>query len=164
MNETTSFSAIYSTFLSKVTDDMYGETWTEKDVERDLELMLKSAITKFRFPRFPIFDYTQATEEEEGFFNCLLTYDEVEILAQLMLVEWLTRQIATYENTKQKVYSSSDFKLSSQANHMNRLIGLKASFESDVNKAQGLYSRRKRDTSGMFKSTMGQLGGGALDN
>lgn len=164
MNETTSFSVIYSSFLSKVTDDMYGETWTEQDVMKDLELMLRSAVTKFRFPRFPIFDYVLSDEENEGFFNSVLSYDEIEILAQLMMVEWMTRQLATYENTKQKTYSSSDFKLSSQANHMDKLMKIRASFEADVSKTQNLYSRRKRDDKGMFKSTLGVLGGGALDN
>ena len=163
MENKTLFSTIYTAFLSKVTDDMYGDTWTEQDVMKDLEPMLQSATTKFRFPRFPIFDYVLSTETDEGYFNSTLSYDEIEILSQLMILEWLTRQLTTYENTKQKVYSSSDFKLSSQANHMDKLVKMKSAFNTESRKSQDLYSRRKRDSKGMAVSTLSSLGGGALD-
>ena len=46
----TSFTKIYDSFLSKVTDDMYMEM-TELDTFRLLEDFLKAAIQKFEFPR-----------------------------------------------------------------------------------------------------------------
>ena len=52
MNENkTYFSTIYSNFLSKVTDEMYAETWTEAELKRDLESILMSAIHKFSFTK-----------------------------------------------------------------------------------------------------------------
>ena len=46
----TSFSLVYDSFLSKITDDMYMEL-TELDTYRMLEELLLSAIEKFEFPR-----------------------------------------------------------------------------------------------------------------
>ena len=43
---TTSFSLVYDSFLSKITDDMYLEL-TEIDTFRMLEQLLLSAIDKF---------------------------------------------------------------------------------------------------------------------
>ena len=53
---TTSFSLVYDSFLSKITDDMYLEL-TELDTFRMLEQLLLSAIEKFEFPRIDIWDY-----------------------------------------------------------------------------------------------------------
>ena len=109
MNENkTYFSTIYSDFLSKVTDEMYAETWTEADLKRDLESILMSAIPNFSFPKFPLYDFKRSTEDEngdmvEGYFNSVLSLDEIVILSNLMMTEWLTRQIMTTENIRQKV-------------------------------------------------------------
>lgn len=53
---TTSFSLVYDSFLSKITDDMYLEL-TELDTFRMLEQLLLSAIEKFEFPRIDIWNY-----------------------------------------------------------------------------------------------------------
>jgi len=53
---TTSFSLVYDSFLSKITDDMYLEL-TELDTFRMLEQLLLSAIEKFEFPRIDLWDY-----------------------------------------------------------------------------------------------------------
>ncbi len=49
----TSFSLVYDSFLSKITDDMYLEL-TELDTFRMLEQLLLSAIEKFEFPRIDL--------------------------------------------------------------------------------------------------------------
>ena len=53
---TTSFSLVYDSFLSKITDDMY------------LELLL-SAIEKFEFPRIDIWDYELFQISDETTYN-----------------------------------------------------------------------------------------------
>ena len=53
---TTSFSLVYDSFLSKITDDMYLEL-TELDTFKMLEELLLSAIEKFEFPRVNLWDY-----------------------------------------------------------------------------------------------------------
>jgi hypothetical protein len=41
-----------------------------------------------------------------------------------MIVEWMSQQLASAENTRMK-YSRSDFKFRSQANHMAKILTIK---------------------------------------
>ena len=165
MNENkTYFSTIYSNFLSKVTDEMYAETWTEADLKRDLESILMSAIPNFSFPKFPLYDFKRSTEDEsgdivEGYFNSVLSLDEIAILSNLMMTEWLTRQIMTTENIRQKVYSSSDFKVRSQANHLEKLKKLRDAYVAENKAKQKMYGRREITAEGRVKTTLSKLAG-----
>ena len=163
---TTSFSLVYDSFLSKITDDMYLEL-TELDTFRMLEQLLLSAIEKFEFPRIDLTDYTlleiSNNEEEDGtikyeggYFNNQLTHEEINILAVYMIVEWLSQQLASVENTRMK-YSGSDFKFTSQANHMQKLLQLKKDYEREGFHLQRLYKRRAPDKNGIMRSTFGLL-------
>lgn len=116
----TSFDTIIDAFLSKITDDMYLEL-TEEDTIRDAKQYLLDAIPHFEFPRFAPYDY----DEKKGVYNVDLTREEIDILAILMKQAWLDRQINSIENTRMK-YSGSDFKFTSQANHLAKLLNLKS--------------------------------------
>ena len=162
----TSFAFVYDSFLSKITDDMYLEL-TELDTFRMLEQLLLSAIEKFEFPRIDLTDYTlleiSNNEEEDdtikyegGYFNNQLTHEEINILAVYMIVEWLSQQLASVENTRMK-YSGSDFKFTSQANHMQKLLQLKKDYEREGFHLQRLYKRRAPDKNGIMRSTFGLL-------
>lgn len=172
---TTSFSLVYDSFLSKITDDMYLEL-TELDTFRMLEQLLLSAIEKFEFPRIDIWDYelfqisdettyngaesnhkqVPATIYSGGYFNNLLTHEEINILAVYMIVEWLSQQLASVENTRMK-YSGSDFKFTSQANHMQKLLQMKKDYEREGFHLQRLYKRRIPDKKGVMHSTFGVI-------
>lgn len=149
----TSFEEIYDRFLGKITDDMYME-WTEEDTKRDLQNILMDAIPGFEFPRFPLYDFDIDLEE----FGSHLTSEEINILALLMYNAWLQRQIASIEQTRMK-YSGSDFKMTSQANHLAKLIELKKEAERQSHHMQRLYNRRKLiDNQGSIKSNWSTLG------
>ena len=60
---------------------------------------------------------------EKSTFGCELTSEEINILAILMKHAWLQRQVASVENTRMK-FSGSDFKFTSQANHLAKLLNL----------------------------------------
>ena len=172
---TTSFSLVYDSFLSKITDDMYLEL-TELDTYRMLEELLLSAIEKFEFPRVNLWDYElfQISDEttyngadsdyqdviailyEGGCFNSQLTHEEINILAVYMIVEWLSQQLASVENTRMK-YSGSDFKFTSQANHMQKLLQQKKDYEREGFHLQRLYKRRIPDKRGVMRSTFGVI-------
>lgn len=173
---TTPFSMIYDNFLSKITDDMFMEL-TELDTFRMLEELLMSAIHKFEFPRFDITNYEEDYIEDEGIyngvesngedvkviyhgggqFNEVLTSEEINILSTYMIVEWLGQQLASVENVRMK-YSGSDFKFTSQANHMNKIQAMKTDYEREGFHLQRLYKRRKRDeNTGLMKSTFGSI-------
>lgn len=73
-----------------------------------------------------------------------------------MIVEWLSQQLASVENTRMK-YSGSDFKFTSQANHMQKLLQLKKDYEREGFHLQRLYKRRAPDKNGVMRSTLGLL-------
>ena len=56
-------------------------------------------------------------------FNVELTSEEINILALLMKQGWVQRQVTSIENTRMK-YSGPDFKMTSQANHLSKLLNL----------------------------------------
>ena len=103
---TTPFFFFFYSFLSKITDDMYLE-FTELDTFRMLEELLSAAMHKFEFPRFDITDFeenyidevdtyegVESNDEEVpaiiyggGYFNAVLTPEEINILSTYMIVE-----------------------------------------------------------------------------
>lgn len=171
----TSFAFVYDSFLSKITDDMYLEL-SELDTFRMLEQLLLSSIEKFEFPRIDLTDYelfeisdvhtyngaesnyenVEAILYEGGCFNHTLSHQEINILAVYMIVEWLSQQLASIENTRMK-YSGSDFKFTSQANHMHKVLQLKKDYEREGFHLQRLYKRRIADNTGIMRSTLGKL-------
>lgn len=159
----TPFSLIYESFLSKITDDMYMEL-TPQDTQKILRELLMSAIVKFEFPRQSLDYQEKETDEynennlpifEEG-FNNLLTNEQINILSTYMIVEWIGQQLASIENVRMK-YSGSDFKFTSQANHMQKLVQLKKDYEREGFHLQRLYKRRKIDENGIYRSTFNQI-------
>ena len=153
MTQGTKFSAVYNHFLGKITDDMYLEL-TPEDTVRDLQNLLVDAIPGFEFPRQNLYDYiieiieinesdltandfvigtvwgdldtmleTPKVLVDNSRFNVTLTAEEINILALLMKQSWVQRQVTSIENTRMK-YSGSDFKFTSQANHLAKLINL----------------------------------------
>lgn len=154
---TTSFLLIYDSFLSKITDDMYLQL-TMQDTYKMLQELLLSAIEKFEFPRVNLWDYQKIEEngEECFYFNNKLTHEEINILAVYMVVQWLSQQLASVQNTRMK-YSGTDFKFTSQANHMQKLLQLKKDYEREGFHLQRLYKRRILDSQGIMRSTFGEI-------
>lgn len=142
----TSFETITNKFLGKITDDMYLEL-TPEDTLRDAKSFLLDAIPYFEFPRFALYDYNVELEE----YNIDLTDEEINILALLMKTAWLERQINSVEHTRMK-YSGSDFKMTSQANHLSKLLQLKSENVRESTHAQRLYKRRKFNEDGTVSS------------
>lgn len=147
----TIFSQIYTRFKAKITDDMYMEL---SPIETDslLKELLLNALHHFEFPRVDIYNYHEGLEQ----FNISLTAEEQNIIATYMVVEWLSQQLASVENTRMK-YSGSDFKFTSQANHMAKLQSMKKEYERLGFHLQRLYKRRKADDAGIMRSTFGSI-------
>ena len=93
---------------------------------------------------------------EKSTFNCELTSEEINILAVLMKHAWLQRQIASIENTRMK-FSGSDFKFTSQANHLGKLLTLLNELNREAHHMQRLYRRRKIDKDGLYTSNWSVL-------
>lgn len=164
--ENTTFEEVYDRFFGKITDDMYME-WTREDTEKDLYNILMDAIPYFEFPRVPLcgeyLPIDTGEVDDNGLpimsysFSVHLTTEEINILAVLMYNAWLQRQVASIENTRMK-YSGTDFKMTSQANHLAKLMELKKEAERQSMYLQRLYKRRKWiDNDGSIKSNWSTL-------
>ena len=147
----TSLTVIYDLFFSQITDDMYMEL-TPTETQEQLFDLFQNAISWFEFPRFDIYDYDKELQE----YNCTLTQEEAKIISLYMVVEWLGQQLANVELARMK-YSGSDFKFTSQANHMHKLKDLQKEYERKGFHLQRLYKRRKTDSNGTMKSTFSSI-------
>ena len=79
---------------------------------------------------------------EYSHFNFELNSEEINIIAILMMIAWIQRQVTSIENTRMK-YSGSDFKMTSQANHLSKLLNLLGECQRQSHHMQRLYKRRK---------------------
>ena len=145
---------MYDFFLAGITDDMFMEI-TRDETDEILDEILMAALPEFEFPRKNIFDIDWERRE----FRCQLSSEEMMIIRQYMIAAWISYQLASVENIRQK-YSSSDFQFTSQASHMNRLLSLKQEYEKRGFHLQRLYCRRRVNKDGQLESTMDQLAGG----
>lgn len=153
---------------------MYMEL-TPEDTIKDLQNLLIEALPGFEFPRVNLYDYQieviEVNQEEltdndfvvglsieetpqsivdRSHFNTELTSEEINILAILMKQGWVQRQVTSIENTRMK-YTSADFKMTSQANHLSKLMSLLDKSKQDSLHMQRLYKRRKLTSTG-YKS------------
>ena len=102
---------------------------------------------------------------EKSTFNFELTSEEINIIAILMMCAWTQRQVTSIENTRMK-YSGSDFKMTSQANHLQKLISLLSECQRQSHHMQRLYKRRRliqntgTSLDGLYRSNWDVLGQG----
>lgn len=89
--------------------------------------------------------------KDSSAFDEELTDEEINILALLMMCAWVQRQVTSIENTRMK-YSGPDFKMTSQANHLSKLLSLLAECQRQEHHLQRLYKRRRYDENGVVKS------------
>ena len=93
---------------------------------------------------------------ERSHFSVDLTEEEINILALLMMCDWLQRQVTSIENIRMK-YSGPDFKMTSQANHLSKLLTLLSECQRQAFHMQRLYKRRELKN-GVYQSTWYQFG------
>lgn len=93
---------------------------------------------------------------ENSKFAAVLTSEEINILAILMMTAWVQRQVTSIENTRMK-YSGSDFKMTSQANHLSKLQSLLNECHRQSLHMQRLYKRRKITENGEYQSNWSVL-------
>lgn len=146
----TDFNIVYTRFYSKITDDMYMEL-DRVQTDALLEELLINALPWFEFPRVSL-QYSTI----KHCFRYELSDEEVNIIATYMVLGWFDQQLASVEVSRMK-FSGSDFKFTSQANHMAKLKELRKEYERIGFHLQRLYKRRKTDSSGRARSTFGSI-------
>lgn len=148
----TTFDEVESRFLGAVTDDMYVSL-NKSDTEEILDEVLIEALPWFRTPRGKnILDY----DREGRKFKCYLDELEIQIIVKYMTMVWVQRQLFTIDLIKQK-YTGSDFSVSSQANHIGKLITLKQEAEREGDHLQSNYYRYEKDEHGVYRTTLYKL-------
>lgn len=188
----TSFVDVYNRFLGKITDDMYMELTPEDTIKDLRTLIIdaipgfefprkdlydyaletlvidEDLVQDGDFIIGVVWDELEDGEYpkaqvliERSHFTAELTSEEINILAILMMNGWLQRQITSIENTRMK-YSGSDFKFTSQANHLAKLQSLLGETQRQSHHMQRLYKRRRTDPeTGLIESNWGnQIGYG----
>ena len=174
----TLFASVYNRFLGKITDDMYLELTPEDTIKDLQNLLVDAIpgfeFPRINLYDYDISVVKIAEDEivEEDFvlgvvweddsgelsevpnvlvdrssFNVELSSEEVNILALLMKQAWVQRQVTSIENTRMK-YSGADFKMTSQANHLAKLLSLLTESRRDSFHMQRLYKRRKLSKDG----------------
>ena len=187
MAEGTPFSAIYNCFLGKITDDMYMELTPEDTIKDLQRLLIQAIpgfeFPRKNLDSYEIKVVQMKEDEvlpddfiigviwndlsnntvdvpdvivEKSAFAEELTSEEINILALLMKQGWVQRQVTSIENTRMK-YSGSDFKMTSQANHLQKLLSLLEESRRDSFHMQRLYKRRKKDRDGHYESNWSVL-------
>lgn len=139
MSSKTSFEKVYDRFLSKVTDDMYISMSVE-DVKDDLKTIMQSAISYFPFPKQPI-------KMEGGSFTEDLDPIEIEIISELMVGEWINRQIRTVRLTELQV-TGNDAKGLNTGGQMRALKEIKHKHDVEVSSLIHFYHYGERDEDG----------------
>ena len=183
----TQFSAVYNRFLGQITDDLYLELTPEDTLRDLQNLLINAipgfefprknlydyTIEVREIPENELIpdDFvlgtvwgdldissseTPSVLVDKSRFNVELTSEEINILALLMKQGWVQRQVTSIENTRMK-YSGSDFKMTSQANHLSKLLALLTESRRDSFHMQRLYKRRKTADDGSYRSNWSSL-------
>lgn len=178
----TSFTKVYSAFLDQITDDLQMELTPEDTIKDLQHLLIngipefefpRKVLTDYTIET-EVIDEKDLTDDdfvigiiwndiededptvakvivERSTFAADLTSEEIYILALIMKCGWLQRQVTSIENTRMK-YSGSDFKMTSQANHLAKLLTLLTECQRQSFHMQRLYKRRKVDDTGAISS------------
>lgn len=140
----TPYSNVYNFFLSKITDYSFLNL-TQVDLETTLLVYLKTAITKFDNCKVDLLDRNDTTK----IFTQTLTEREQNIIATLMVIEYLRPKIVTSDLYKLTM-SDPDYKLYSQANHIDKLTALYEKMIAESEKLMIKYSYYKFNLDGFL--------------
>lgn len=114
----TSFDTIYKRFLNKISDVKLLEL-SDDDIQEMLFEWLTSSIAKFKKCKTDLSD----RDDELMMFNNNLLDIEVEILAIMMVHEWLEPQLESTLLTSQ-FFGTSEERFFAQANQIDKLMAL----------------------------------------
>jgi hypothetical protein len=134
----TKLSDLYDIFLSKISDYSFLDpNLMAEEIDEELFGYFKSARTKF----YRCKQSLNTTEDQFGEkeFEVELTGFELEILANLMLVEYMKPQVLSSEVLKQSL-SDKDFRIYSQANQLRELNLLYRLLQKEATKMITEYS------------------------
>ena len=135
----TQYSTLYEKCLSKIEDPQLAML-PEEDLESILHGWMVSAIAKHRKCTNDLSD----RDDEIRQFNVTLTDLEIEILAILMVREWIFSQLHSVTLTMQ-VFSGKETKYYSQSQHIAELRELDENLKIEAQKLSRDYTYSNSD-------------------
>jgi hypothetical protein len=141
----TAYEPIYNRALAKIQDFELANL-SDRDIEEMLHGWLMSAIAKFRQCKNDLKD----RDEELRQFNVDLEDEEIEILAIMIVREWLSPQVHSTLLTRQ-IFSGKEQNYYSQAAHVKELMDMDNSLRIEAQKLMRDYTYNN-DLRGYFES------------
>ena len=140
----TPYSEVFNLFLASIQDYRINRLYEQsvEDMENYLIPFLIKAITNFKKCKTDLED----RDDENRIFNQTLSTDEKVILSNLMMVEWLTKEVN--DILQMRLYlQDTDFKTYSQANNLREKRELLTTMKEMVDKQIVQYSYNNFDWS-----------------
>ena len=140
----TPYSDIFNLFLASIQDYRINKLYNQsvEQMENYLMPFLIKAITNFRKCKTDLED----RDDTNKVFNQTLSTDEKVILSNLMMVEWLTKEVN--DILQMRLYlQDTDFKTYSQANNLREKRELLTTMKEMVDKQIVQYSYNNFDWS-----------------
>lgn len=135
----TPYETIYVQFSQKITDYKLASL-SDLDLKATLHGWLISAI-----PKFPKCIHSLKDRDDTSMqFNTDLVDEEIEILACLMVHEWLQPQINSIVNILQ-FFGGKEEKFFAQSQHLSELRGLRKDNNAETSKLKSAYSNTYSD-------------------
>ena len=128
----TELQEIYGMFLSNITDYSIP-LLSDEDFGKEMLMLLKKSIAKFRFKKDIVID------EFMGVFTRELKEEEKNILALGMVSEWVKPKIYSVEVMKMKM-NSKDYQLFSESNMLTTLQKIKKEADAEFDYYMDIYS------------------------
>ena len=140
----TSYDDVINSFLLKISDDFLSSL-SDIDFEKILDKYMISACSEFK-------KCTKLKNRNDVLrqFNSELTNEESEILADLMVLEWLKPKMNSDELLEQRM-TTKDYKMYSQGNHLDKLISLKKETKNDIHRRIVSYVYSSNSLDGLEK-------------
>lgn len=130
----TAYETVYSSFRDKVNDYESVDLTSEQEAEI-LHGYLISAISKFSRLSRNVATYNETDEQ----FDTDLTLEEIDILSELMVVNWTKPRLYNSEKLRNSI-STKDYSLYSPANLLAQLRELHKDANKRANSMMNQYS------------------------
>lgn len=140
----TPYNEVFNLFLTSIQDYRINKLYSQsvEQMENYLMPFLIKAITNFRKCKTDLED----RDDVNKVFNQTLSTDEKVILSNLMMVEWLTKEVNDILSLR-NFLQDTDFKTYSQANNLKEKRELLTTMKEMVDKQIVQYSYNNFDWS-----------------
>ena len=128
----TQIEDIYSRFSTKYLDYNLLK-YTDEEIERDYDRLLNSAISRF-YTCEKLSTLNMLTRQ----FEETLSFQEIEILSEFMVLGWIERQVQDITKFKDRL-ASKDYQTFSRANMLSTLLKVKEDKQSEIDNLLSEY-------------------------